>query len=179
LNRIWGVRPKPGFRLGEWLQRRGMTYLMVLLLGLLLTGSLVLNAVLRYLLPAAPGWAPVVNLVVGFALLSAFFACLYRFLPDTIISWGDVCVGAILTALLVTAGRQGIGIYFRYSTVASAYGAAGSFVLLLIMFYYSASMVYFGAELTRAYAAIYGHAIIPRSYAERIKGTGPELQPAK
>lgn len=166
LNRVWEVKPKPGFLLGRWLHRRAAAFMMVLVVGGLMLGSLVLGTALRLLLPSASEWVSAATILGEFGLVTVLFALLFRFLPDTEIDWKDVWVGAALTTLLVALGRAGLDLYLRYSTVTSAYGAAASSVVLLIVFYYSAAMVYLGAEMARVWAQMSGHPIRPREYAE-------------
>lgn len=166
LNKIWNVKPKPGVHVGPWLRRRAMTFFMVIVLGSLLLVSLVLSAALRYLLPASGAWLRAGEMVASLLTMTALLALLYKYLPDTIISWRDVWIGAFATALLLAVGRLGIAVYFKHSTVASAYGAAASLVLLLLLIYYSSAMLFLGAELTQAYAQREGHPIRPREYAQ-------------
>jgi membrane protein len=113
-------------------------------------GDLFINTVL--------GW---VNSLFGFVLVAALFATIYKVLPSVKIAWRDVTIGSFVTALLFTAGKFAIGAYIGNSGVASTYGAAGSVVLILIWVYYSAQILLYGAEFTRAFAHRYG------SYAAR------------
>jgi membrane protein len=92
------------------------------------------------------------------------FALLFKVLPDVQISWGDVWVGGAITALLFTLGKYLLGIYLARSTVSSAYGAAGSLVALLLWVYYSAQIIFMGAEFTQVYARKYGAEIIPKNH---------------
>jgi membrane protein len=177
LNRIWEVRLRPGFRVREWLTRRGITFVMVLVLGAILLGSLVLSSLARIFLPEATPLMAMIRYVGGIALFTVLFALLYKLLPDTVIEWRDVWVGGLATAVLVSLGRLALGLYLRHSVVASAYGAAGSLVALLIVFYYSAAMVYFGAEATRVWARLTGHPIRPRTYAEWVQAQPPAPLP--
>jgi len=106
-----------------------------------------------------PGWETllwVLNTVVSFAVITALFALLLKYLPDTQIAWRDVWVGAALTALLFTLGKTLIGLYLGRSSVASTYGAAGSVVVVIVWVYYAAQIFFFGAELTQAYAHRHG-----------------------
>jgi membrane protein len=89
------------------------------------------------------------------------FALIYRVLPDAKIAWGDVWFGSIITALLFTIGKSLIGLYLGNSSVGSTYGAAGSFVVLLLWVNYSAQILFFGAEFTQVYANKYGSHIVP------------------
>src|SRR5690606_20730846 len=96
------------------------------------------------------------------------FALIYKILPDAEIRWSDVFVGATITAVLFALGKFGISQYLAYSSVGSAYGAAGSMVVLLLWVYYSSVVFFFGAELTQAYARVFGRQIVPKPYAVRV-----------
>jgi len=105
------------------------------------------------------GWellAQVFNFVVSFALVTAMFAFIYRFMPHVRLQWHDVWIGAVVTAFLFTVGKQAIGLYLGKSTVVSGFGAAGSLAVLLLWVYYSAQIFLMGAEFTRAYAHTFG-----------------------
>ncbi|MHB8996129.1 MAG: YihY/virulence factor BrkB family protein [Armatimonadota bacterium] len=168
LNRVWEVRPKPGFRWREWLARRGVTFLMVIVIGAILLASFVLSTIVRIFVPDTAQWLPLVRLFGGLLLFGALFAVLYKYLPDTIIEWRDVLIGGLITTLLVGLGRYGLSIYFRYSSVTSVYGATSSIVVLLLIFYYSSAMLYLGAEVTRALAIQLGDPIRPADNAEWV-----------
>jgi membrane protein len=93
---------------------------------------------------------------------------MYRFLPDVKIGWRDVWLGAVITAALFTVGKFAIGLYLGHSSMASSYGVAGSFVVLLVWVYYSAQILLFGAEFTQVYANSFGSRIVPAENAEAI-----------
>jgi len=107
------------------------------------------------------------HFVVSFGVCMALFAMIYRFLPDVVIAWKDVWLGAAITSFLFNVGKVLIGLYLGHSAVASTYGAAGSLLALLLWFYYSAQIFLFGAELTKAYANQLGSGIIPAKHAYR------------
>jgi membrane protein len=181
LNKIWGVTPKPGRGVLGVIKDRLLTFVAVLIVGALLLLSLVVKAVLsfaaRYVGPTEiPGgvylWE-VVDLVVSIGLLTLLFALLYKVLPDVQLSWGDVWLGAAVTAVLFSLGNWVIGLYLGYSSVASAYGAAGSLVVILIWVYYSSQVLLFGAEFTQVYADRRGKALAP---AENALAVTPEAQ---
>jgi membrane protein len=157
LNAIWGARPaRPG--LLAMLHGRAMAFLMVLgstllLLAVLIAGSVLEVAAERVSTPI-PGldvwmWA---DRTVTLAVLTALFALAYKLLPAAAVAWRDVWVGALVTALLVALSKYLVGFYLSRAGVASAYGAAGSVVVLLLFFYLSAQVFLFGAAFTRAYA---------------------------
>jgi membrane protein len=121
-------------------------------------------------LPNSLQWlAQVVNFAVSFAVISALFAMIFKLLPDVRMSWNDVWLGAIVTAVLFTIGKLAIGLYLGHSSMASSYGVAGSFVVLLVWTYYSAQILFFGAELTQVYANTYGSRIVPTENAEPLQ----------
>ena len=173
LNFIWEVQPKPGRGIWGILRDRFFTFAMVLAIAFLLLVSLVVSAVLTALNSWFADWQPswttqFMNFGVSFGILILLFAMIYKILPDAVIAWRDVWLGATITSLLFSLGKQGIGMYLGHSAVASSYGAAGSFAVLLIWLYYSAQIFYFGAELTKAYANRFGSGIAPTENAERV-----------
>lgn len=102
------------------------------------------------------------DILFSLSILTLIFAALYKFLPDVTISWGDVWVGGAVTAILFTLGKIVLGSYIGRSSISSAYGAAGSLVVLLLWVYYSAQIIFVGAEFTQVYARKYGREIRPR-----------------
>lgn len=173
LNTVWKVETKPDRTWLDVLRERFVPYTMVLGTGFLLLVSLVVSAVLaavaRYLTPAAvPGGAwlwMLVNNLASLAVVTLLFALLFKYLPDARIAWSDVWAGALMTAVLFSVGKYLLGLYLGRSGVSSAYGAAGSLVLILVWFYYSAQIFLFGAELTRVYAIRRGSRVEPADNA--------------
>lgn len=172
LNTIWGVQPKPGQGIRNVLQARLVSFSMILVIGFLLLVSLILSAVLSAVGTFASGLLPgfeflwqLLNFVVSFGVITLLFAALFKILPDARIDWGDVWIGAALTALLFTIGKWLLGIYLGIASVGSAYGAAGSLVALLIWVFYSAQILFFGAEFTQVYSKRYGSRIQPAANA--------------
>jgi membrane protein len=158
LNRIWGVVPKPGAALKTLLRKRMLSFAVVLGIGFLLVVSLILSTALtalgnylerRYQLPVALLHA--LNILASFLLITLLFAMIYRLLPDVKLTWRDVFLGSVVTSVLFGVGKTLIGFYLGRSGAASAYGAAGSLVLLLSWVYYSALVFLLGAEFTRVY----------------------------
>jgi membrane protein len=132
-------------------------------IGFLLRVSLVLSAGLaalgNYLSSLLPGSSYILQILyflVSFGLITLLFAAMYKVLPDVEISWSDVWIGAIVTSLLFTIGKFLIGFYIGQTDVGSAYGAAGSLVVLLVWIYYSALILFLGAEFTQVYTKKYG-----------------------
>lgn len=168
LNHIWGVNPKPESFFRRLLYTRLLSFLMVLGVGILLLIALGVGAVLAalesrvgYLLPIPPVLLSATGLFVSFLLMVVMFAAIYKILPDVLMSWKDVWVGASITALLMAGGRFLITLYLARSSLRSVYGAAGSLVLVLLWVYYSAHIFLFGAEFTQVYARRHGSNIVP------------------
>src|SRR5215217_2425588 len=113
----------------------------------------------------------VLNLVLTLGVTTVLFGIIYKFLPDAHIRWKDVVPGSFFTAMLFMLGKFGITFYITKSNVGSAYGAAGSIVVLLVWVYYSSIIMYFGAEYTKFYAIRYGAPIYPNSYTVIVKTT--------
>jgi membrane protein len=176
LNTIWGVKPKPN-RPG-WLmliRARVLSFAMILAIGFLLLVSLVLSAALaglgRYVASFAPElhrlWA-VANLVVSLGVITLLFALIFKVLPDVHIAWRDVWIGALITAFLFSTGKFLLSLYLGKTGLESAYGAAGSVVVILVWVYYSAQILFFGAEFTQVYASRFGRSLAPVPYAQTI-----------
>lgn len=181
LNKLWDVEsePKRGFVM-KLVADRTRSFAMALGVGFLLLVSLVFSAVISGLQDFFTQWMPRVpwlwqsaNLVSSFLIVALLFAMIYRYLPDVRLMWKDVWIGAATTALLFTVGKYLIGVYLGRTAVASAFGAAGSFVVLLFWIYYSALISFFGAEFTQVYARRHGSGIRPKSHARRV-GNKPD-----
>jgi membrane protein len=106
------------------------------------------------------------NLAFSFGVITVLFAMIFKILPDVKIAWRDVWIGSVFTALLFTAGKFALGLYLGNNSTVSAYGAAGSLLLILLWENYSAQILFFGAELTEAYANRYGVQLEPKAHAE-------------
>lgn len=172
LNTIWDVDAKPGRGIWGFLRDRFFSFTLVLGVAFLLLVSLVVSAGLSaagaYFASTLPGGAAVwqlVNFAISFGVTTLLFALIYKIVPDVYIQWRDVWVGAIATAALFTLGKFAIGLYVGRSTVASPFGAAGSVVALVVWVYYSAQILFFGAELTQVYARHHGSRIEPTKNA--------------
>jgi membrane protein len=175
LNTVWDVQRQGGHGIVGIIKDEFLSFAMVFGIGFLLLVSLVISALLSALGKNLFGGVstPIVAVEIGNFLLSFFvltilFALMYKIVPDAEIAWNDVGIGAVLTSLLFTLGKLAIGIYLGRSTFADAYGAAGSFVVILVWIYYSAQIVFFGAELTQVYANTYGSRIKPARNAVAI-----------
>ncbi len=159
LNIIWDAKPKNMSGLLGMLKERLFSFGMVLSVGFLLLVSLILSAGLAFLgkflnaaVPMPPFVLEVANFTVSFVVITLLFALMFKFVPAREISWRDVRVGAIGTALLFTVGKLLLGLYMGKASVGSGYGAAGSLVAVIVWVYYSAQIFFFGAEFTRVYA---------------------------
>ena len=176
LNQIWDVKAKPDRGvIMSFIVDRLRSFSIALCVGFLLLVSLVVSAVIGGLQNYMNNWLPGVpwvwqtaNVVSSFFVVSVLFAMIYKFLPDVVISWKDVWIGAAVTALLFTVGKYLIGIYLGQTATASAFGAAGSLVVLLFWVYYSALISFLGAEFTQVYARRYGPGIQPQKHAVRV-----------
>lgn len=178
LNTIWGVKPKPGAGVKGLVRDKLLNFGMVLVIGFLLLVSLVLSAAvaalshqLEFVLPMPP-WAWVcVSSLLSFVTVAVLFAMIFKILPDAKIRWGDVVVGATITAFLFELGKTGLAWYLGRESTTHAYGAAGSVVLLLLWIYYASCILFFGAEFTQVFAQARGHTIVPTAYAKALSVT--------
>jgi membrane protein len=159
LDVIWEVKPKPGLPLRSWLKTYSLSFGIVLATGLLLLLSLLLTALLAefanwigHWLPSTVSLAFLIDLPVSFIVATLLFALIFKLLPDVTLRWDDVWIGAILTAVLFLIGKFLIGVYIARAGIGSIYGAAGSLVVVLMWTYYSSQILYFGAEVVRAYS---------------------------
>jgi membrane protein len=159
LNAIWRTQPQ-GTTVSRLFRARAMSLGLVAALGFLLLVSLVISAILsgfssyiNAVLPFGALILQILNFAISFALTSVLFAAIYKVLPDARLSWADVLVGAVVTALLFEVGKFLIGLYLSHSAVASSYGAAGALIILLLWIYYSTQIFLLGAEFTKVYAS--------------------------
>ena len=182
LNLVWEVRPAPtsGVWAGIWaiLRERLFSLALVLTLAFLLLVSLVISAALAgaaalFQGPEQALLSRLLELGVSLVVLTFVFALLYKYVPDAEIGWQDVWLGGLITAVLFTLGKTAIGFYLGQASVGSAYGAAGSLIALLVWVYYSALIMFFGAEFTHAWT-IRHHAVTPEPHA--IPGAAPQTK---
>jgi membrane protein len=176
LNEIWDVDARPGRGVWGFVRDRFFSFTLVLGVAFLLLVSLVLSAVLAavgaYFSQALPGGAAVwqiLNAAISFGVTAILFAVIYKVVPDVTVRWRDVWVGATATAALFTLGKLAIALYVGRSTVASPFGAAGSVVALVVWVYYSAQILFFGAELTQVWARRHGARITPTKNAVAVE----------
>lgn len=176
LNTIWNVKAKPGAGIWGFLRTRFLSFGMVGGVCFLLLVSLVIESLLKgfsqYVQSAIPGGIVIALLVYwifDLAVITLLFACLFKYLPDARVQWRDVWIGATLTALLFAIGKWALGLYLGSGSAASAYGAASSFVSLLLWVYYSSQILLFGAEFTQVYATQAGRGVAPDEHAVRVE----------
>lgn len=180
INIIWQVKAKPKKAWLKMLKDRLLSGSLIVSLGFLLLVSLVINGALMALSETLKTYLPditvlvfnIINVIISFLVITVLFAVIFKVLPDAKIAWRDVRSGAIFTALLFMLGRLVIGIYVASSANSSTYGAAGSLIAILLWVYYTAAILYFGAEFTKAYVDFKGRRIEPADYAvyvERIE----------
>lgn len=167
LNTIWGVKPSEYESnlkaILAYAKQRSYSFILVLGIGFLLLLSLIINAVLSLmgslfsgLLPT-PEWVLQTSIsVISFLIITVLFAITFKTVPDINITWGDVFIGAFVTSLLFSAGKLLLGLYLGKAGIASAYGAAGSLIAVVIWVYYSAQIFFLGAEFTKIYSRLYG-----------------------
>lgn len=171
LNAIWSVCPTGG-GLRRLVRTRFVAFLMILVVGGLVTTSVVLSAVIALVTPWLELWFPGGSLVVSLldfalsaVLLWVAFAAVFRILPDARIGWRDVWAGALATALLFSAGKFVLSFYLSHSNLGSTYGAAGSVFVLMVWLYYSAQVLLLGATFTQVLARARGRRIEPEDHA--------------
>ncbi|MGN6637788.1 MAG: YihY/virulence factor BrkB family protein [Mucilaginibacter sp.] len=177
LNIIWRVKAKPKKGWLKWLQNRFLSFSLIIGLGFLLLVSLIINIAINALSDRLERFLPgltvtlfdLVNLVITLIVIAALFGIIFKFLPDAKIKWRDVRSGAIFTALLFMLGQYLIGLYLKYTAQGSAYGAAGSLIVILVWIYYTSAILYIGAEFTEVYAEAKGSTIEPAEYAVHVE----------
>jgi membrane protein len=163
LNAFWKAKPRHVNGIIAFLRVRFLSFAMVLGIGFLLLVSLVVSAALsafgNWIGTYTDDWATVAQLInhlVAFAIITVLFAMIYKVLPDRKVAWRDVWLGALVTSLLFNLGKIAIGLYIARTSVASSYGAAGALAVLLVWVYYSAMILFLGAEFTQVYARMFG-----------------------
>ncbi len=182
INSIWGLKAKPKLGVMKLLKDRLLSFGIIGSLGFLLLVSLGVTAIVdalgNRLKDAFPDIAVVVfyiiNLLLTLVITTGLFGVIFKVLPDAKIKWKDVFGGALATSVLFIIGKLLISLYISKSEIGTAYGAAGSLVILIVWIYYSAIILYFGAEFTKAYALKYGAEIHPSKFAITVKNVEVE-----
>jgi membrane protein len=186
LNTIWRAKPHPGNQLLSWLKDQLFLLVMVFGLGFFLLLSLVASmastAVSQSVTARIPGSTALwqwVDLIVSFVLLTFLVAVIYKVVPAVRIAWRDAWVGAAVTSVLFTLGKWLISWYLVHSSVTSAYGAAGSLIVILLWVYYSVQVCLIGAEFTWVYAHHYSSGILPKHLVSALsEASRTEEQPS-
>jgi membrane protein len=177
INKIWGLRIKPKKAWWKLIVTRLLSFSLILILGFLMIASLVLNTLIsafgaligRYFDNISVYFIQFSDVLLSLLVSSFLFSMIFKVLPDAKVKWRDVLFGGFITAVFFTLGKLGIGFYLGKSNITSLYGAAGSIIIFMVWVYYSAIILYLGAEFTKVYAKLYGERILPKDYAEWIK----------
>lgn len=177
INHIWNLKSKPKRGLLKMVLNRLLSFSLIVSLGFLLIVSLTISALITGLSHKLERILPYVDVylidildnILTFIITAFLFSVIFKVLPDAKVKWKDTGVGAIVTSLLFMVGKFLIGFYISQSNLADAYGAAGSVIVIMVWVYYSAVILYFGAEFTQVYALRYGGKIYPNEYAVWIR----------
>ncbi len=176
INIIWGIKAKPKKGLIRFIKNRLMSFSMIGSVGFLLMVSLIINSLMDILTKKLVLYFPheiiylfyAINLFIVFMIITLLFTVIFKTLPDGKINLRDCLIGASFTAFLFMIGKFLIGAYLGSSAIATWYGATGSIILILVWVYYSAIILYFGAEFTKVFARTHGLKIIPNEYSVNI-----------
>ncbi|RDI05598.1 YihY/virulence factor BrkB family protein [Flavobacterium sp. AG291] len=177
INMIWRVKAKPKKGWLKLIKDRLLSGSIIVGLGFLLIVSLIINGALMALNDILKSYFPdltiillnLANIVISFLVITVLFGVIFKVLPDAKIGWKDVRAGAFFTSLLFLLGRYVIGLYIQTTGAGSPYGAAGSIIVIMLWVYYTAAILYFGAEYTREYACFKGSKIEPADYAVYVE----------
>ena len=182
LNLIWKVEPKTGKSIWAFFRERFLSFAMVMGVGFLLLVSLLMTAILSALgswltehLPGGAALWQVVNFTISLVVTGGIFAMIFKLVPDVLIPWTPIWPAAVVTGVLFSIGKFVLGFYIGKTNVASSYGAAGSLIVVVVWVYYSAQILYFGAELVRARVAQLHLEVKPKSIAQAMR---PKPSPA-
>lgn len=173
LNTIWGIKPKPKKGWLKLIKNRLLSFSIIIALGFILLVTMSTSSIIALLNDRLMAYLPdvtvilfkVIGLILNIAVTASIFLLIFKVLPDAKIKFRDVTIGAFVTTALFLIGQYAISIYLSTSNIASLYGAAASILLLLVWVYYSATIVYIGAEFTKAWANELGSKIYPDEYA--------------
>jgi len=191
LNIIWRVKAKPKKGWVKMLKNRFLSFSLIVSLGFLLLASLLVNIIISAISDKIVAFLPrllgkglagvvgetflfTVNFGITLVVISVLFGIIFKVLPDVKIKWKDVRSGAIFTAILFILGQYIISLYIQYTAQGSVYGTAGSLIVILVWIYYTAAILYIGAEFTQVYAEARGSHIEPAEYAVVIQQTEVE-----
>jgi membrane protein len=176
INFIWGLKAKPKRGLMKFIKNRLMSFSMIGSVGFIMLVGLIINSLMDVLNNRLAGFFPkdsvylfyALNLLIVFGIITLLFTVIFKSLPDGKLALRDCLTGASFTSLLFMIGKFAIGAYLGRSAIGTWYGAAGSVILILVWVYYSAIILYFGAEFTRVFAETHGQKIIPNGYSVQI-----------
>ncbi len=176
LNIIWKVKAKPrGNAIRNFLRVRVISFALIIAIGFLLLISLTVSAVLtavghsfRSIVPIPVEVLEAVNTLLSLVVIAVLFGMIFKILPDVVLSWKDVRIGAIVTAVLFVFGKFLIGLYIGSSSLGSTYGAAGSLAIILVWVYYSSQIFFLGAEIVYVHAEKHGARIVPTENAVKV-----------
>lgn len=172
LDRIWEVEAAPKQQIFHFLRKRLLSFAMILVIAFLLLVSFISNTilaafvdVLNTIVPGYGYWWQLLSLLITFGVTTFIFGAIFTILPDAEISWRNTVVGAVITAILFLIGQSLFGLFLRQTNFGSAYGVAGSFVILITWVYYAAQVLLLGAVFTKVFAQRRGSPIVPSEYA--------------
>jgi membrane protein len=176
INFIWGIEAKPKRGLIKYVYNRLMSFSMIGSVGFLLLVGLIVNSLVDILSSRLADIFPknviflfyILNFSLVFSIVTFLFTIIFKTLPDGKIAFRDCIIGATFTAFLFMIGKFAIGFYLGRYNMSSIYGAAGSVLIILVWVYYSAIILYFGAEFTKVFAYTHGQKIIPNRYSVQI-----------
>lgn len=185
INYIWGIKAKPKRGIVKFLTNRLMSFSMIGSVGFLMLVGLIVNSVMDVLSKQLAEYFPkdtvylfyFLNILIVFFIITLLFTVIFKTLPDGKVALRDCVIGASFTTFLFMIGKFGIGAYLSRSVIASWYGATGSVILILVWVYYSAIILYFGAEFTKVYAITHGKKIVPNAYSVQIIKEKTEIEP--
>lgn len=187
INYIWGLRAKPKRGIVKFLFNRLMSFSMIGSVGFLLLVGLIVNSLMDVLSSQLAEFFPkdtvylfyFLNILIVFIIITLLFTVIFKTLPDGKIALRDCVIGASFTTILFMIGKFAIGAYLSRSVIATWYGATGSVILILVWVYYSAIILYIGAEFTKVYAITHGKKIVPNAYSVQILKQKVEIEPKK
>ncbi len=177
INTIWNLRIKKGRGFRQMLKVRLISFCLIGGIGLLFLVFLFVSGLFEGFMHKIKEMFPnfsvtlfyLLDIMILLLIVAILFAAIYKFLPDAHIRWSDVAAGALFASVLFLIGKFGFTLFIKHSNLRSSFGSAGSFVVLLMWIYYSSIMLYFGAEIAKAYALKFGDEIVPKDYAIMVK----------
>jgi membrane protein len=185
INTIWGFKAKPQKGVWQFIRNRMLSFSIIVSLGFILLVSLAVTSVVEGLSNRLKAYLPditvilfnILNFIISFIVITGLFLLIFKILPDAKTKWKDVLPGALASGILFMVGKFGVSFYIGTSDIGSTYGAAGSLVILLLWVYYSAIVLYLGAEFAKSWSANKGSSLQPNDYAVALKKV--EIETAK